>query len=57
MKLKSHLKTYSIYKPLFQTLRLYYKYRKLALITSLLVKVLKIIENEIFKVYITELIS
>ena len=36
-------------------LQLYYKYKELALITSLLVKVLKIIEDEIFKAHIAEL--
>ncbi len=56
MKLGSHLKTYSIYKLLFQTLRLYYKYRELAPIISLLVEVLKIIEDEIFKAHVAELI-
>ena len=56
VKLGSHLETYSACKPLFQTLRLCYKYKESALITSLLIKVLKMIEDEIFKVYIAELI-
>jgi hypothetical protein len=55
MKLGSHLKTYNICKLLFQTLRLYYKYKKLALIIGLLVKVLKMIKDEIFKAHVAEL--
>ena len=56
MKLESHLEIYNIYRLLFQILHLYYKYKKLVSIIDLLVEVLKIIKDKIFKVYITKLI-
>jgi hypothetical protein len=54
VKLGSHLETYNIYRPLFQTLRLCHKYGKSAPITGLLVEVLKMIEDEIFEAYVAE---
>ena len=63
MELGSHLETYNICRPLFQTLRLCHKYGKSvpitgksAPITRLLVEVLKMIEDEIFETYVAELI-
>ena len=54
VKLGSHLETYNICRPLFQTLRLCHKYRKSAPITGLPVEVLKMIKDEIFKTHIAE---
>lgn len=55
VRLGSYLEVYNICRLLFQTLRLCYKYGKSAPITGLLVEVLKIVEDEIFKAYIAEL--
>ena len=54
VKLGSHLETYKICRPLFQTLRLCHRYGKSAPITGLPVEVLKMIEDEIFEAHVAE---
>lgn len=55
VKLESHLNTYSVCKPVFQILRLCYKYGKPAPMAHLPLEVFKMIENKVFEVHLAAL--
>lgn len=55
MKLGSHLNIYSVYKLVFQILRLCHKYGKPAPMAHLPLKVFKMIKNKVFKVHLAAL--